>query len=296
MTLRRMAPWMICGVLAVAILTGCDAVRQPATIPEAGAKAAGTAASAPVAVSSPYLEAAVRDVLPKDVPLIRLAGPAMCPGHFDMRPSQISDLAKCRLLVRFDFQQALDEKLGQRGGNSLPSLAVKVPGGMCEPESYASVCRQIADHFVSAGKLNQREADDRLAHVAQRAESLKRTATQKIDAARLRDTPVLASRHQAAFCRWLGLRVAATFSGSDTAGTREIDQAVTAGETAKVGIIIANEPEGRKLADALADRLHAKVVVFGNFPEPDQEHAFDVLVQRNVAALLAVASSTAERP
>ena len=68
---------------------------------------------APVAVSSPYLEAAVREVLCRDVPMVRLAGPSMCPGHFDMRPSQISELARCGLLVRFDFQQALDEKLAR---------------------------------------------------------------------------------------------------------------------------------------------------------------------------------------
>jgi zinc transport system substrate-binding protein len=280
---------MICGVVAVAILTGC----KPGNPPKADSAAGEPAA---VAVSSPYLEAAVRDVLLKGVPLVRLAGPAMCPGHFDMRPSQVSELAKCRLLVRFDFQQGLDEKAGAREGGPLKSLAVQVPGGLCEPESYLAVCRQIADHFVSAGELSQRAAEDRLTLVAQRAESLNRTASQKIDAARLRDTPVLASGHQAAFCHWLGLRVAATFSGSDTAGTREIDQAVTAGETAKAKIIVANEPEGRKLADALADRLHAKVVVFANFPEPDQAQAFDALVQRNLAALLAVASSTAGRP
>jgi len=121
-------------------------------------------------------------------------------------------------------------------------------------------------------------------------------AARKIDEAGLRNTPVLASGHQAAFCRWLGLQVTGTFSGADTAGTREIDQTVKAGEAAKASIIIANDPEGRRLADALADRLHAKVVVFGNFPEPGKDQAFDALVQRNLAALLAVVSSTGEPP
>ncbi len=296
MSLRYFACWIVCGVSAAAILGGCDGAKQAATSPEARAIAAGTASIDPVAVSSPYLEAAIRDVLLTDVPLIRLAGPAMCPGHFDMRPSQISDLARCRFLVRFDFQQALDEKLGQRGGNSPSSLAIQVPGGMCEPESYTSVCRQIADHFVSLGELKAAEADDRLAQVAGRMASLSHQVTERIDAMGLRGTPVLASRHQAAFCGWLGLRVVATFSGSDTAGTREIDRAVTGGETANVGLIIANEPEGRRLADALADRLHAKVAVFANFPAPGQDNAFDALVLRNIAALSAVPPSPGEHP
>jgi len=288
--------WMIYGVFAVLLTSGCETARQSPEGEGGAAKAVGVAEDAPVAVSSPYLEAAIGDVLRRDVPLVRLAGPAMCPGHFDMRPSQITDLARCRLLVRFDFQQALDEKLGPRSGSSLRTLAVEVPGGLCVPESYVSACRQLADHFVSTGELSLSEANNRLAQVSDRMTKLGTAVARRIDEAGLRDTPVLASGHQAAFCRWLGLQVTGTFSSTDTAGTREIDQTVRAGEAAKASIIIANEPEGRRLADALADRLHAQVVVFGNFPEPGKDQAFDDLVQRNLAALLAVVPSAGEQP
>lgn len=280
---HRFEPGLLGGLLVAALFAGCDAAHSPSS-PSA-------TSAAPVAVSSSYLEAALRAVLPADVPLVRLAGPAMCPGHFDVRPSQISDLAKCRLLIRFDFQQTLDGRLGSA---SLPVLGVSVPGGMCEPQSFTAACRQIADHFVSAGELDRAEADRRLAQVAQRAAALTKAAAEKIDAAGLRDTPVLASHHQAAFCRWLGLRVVGIFSGADTAGTGEIDQAVTAGEAAKVRLIIANEPEGRRLADALGDRLRATVIVLANFPEPGQDAAFDALVERNLAALLAAAPAAAK--
>ena len=52
-------------------------------------------------------------------------------------------------------------------------------------------------------------------------------------------------------------------------------------------LIIANLPEGRRTADALAERLGACVVVFGNFPELNNARvSFDELLQGNVAALL----------
>ena len=111
----------------------------------------------------------------------------------------------------------------------------------------------------------------------------------EIDAARLRGTPVLASGHQDVFCRRLGLNVVGTFSGADTAQASAMEEAVAAGEKAGVKWIIANLPEGRRMADVLADRLGATVIVFGNFPEPDEEQAFDALVRRNVDHLTATA-------
>ena len=250
-----------------------------------------------IAVSSPYIEVAIRDVLLlQEVPMVRLAGPSMCPGHFDMRPSQINELARCRLLVRFDFQRALDEKVADRTSRSLETLVIVLPDGMCVPEAYLAACRQIADHLVSTGDLEWAEADRRLAEIADRMTALADEVRPKIDAAGLRDVPVLTSGHQTGFCRWLGLRSAASFSAGVTAGAGEIDGAVKAGEAEGVKIIVANEPEGRRLADALADRFDAQVVVFANFPEPDETPAFDNLVRRNLTALLKTGHPVEEKP
>jgi hypothetical protein len=50
--------------------------------------------------------------------------------------------------------------------------------------------------------------------------------------------------------------------------------------------IVANLPEGRQAADALADRFAAKVVVFGNFPDGQGLDSFDRLVRDNVTLLV----------
>ena len=89
-----------------------------------------------------------------------------------------------------------------------------------------------------------------------------------MEAGRLPGCPVLASGHQADFCRWLGLRVVKEISSADNSRVVDLDEAIKAGEAAGVRVIVANEPEGRRAADAVADRLQARVVVFANFPEP----------------------------
>ncbi len=237
-----------------------------------------------VAASTSYLECAAREFLEDGEPVLRLAGPGMCPGHFDIRPSQIEQLRTCRLLLRQDFQESLEAKLSDLKAAGLQIASIKIGGGLCEPESYLSACRQTAEAFVAAGLLDRADADARLEKVAGRMASLGEWAKGRIESANLKGSPVLASRHQAAFCRRLGLNVVATFKSSDTAGISEIDAAVRSARSAGVKIVVANLPAGRRLADALAERLGAKVVVFGNFPTGD---GFDKLVHDNVTELVA---------
>ncbi len=237
-----------------------------------------------VAASTSYLECAAKEFLSEDKSVLRLAGPGMCPASFDIRPSQIEHLRACRVLLRQDFQESLETKLSDLKAAGLQVASIKIPGGLCEPESYISACRQTAEAFVSAGLLDRASADARLEKIAGRMASLGEWARGQIASANLKGAPVLAGEHQAAFCRYLGLNVVATFGSSDIAGIREIDTAVRSANSAGVKIIIANLPAGRQLADSLAKRLGAKVVVFGNFPTGD---GFDKLIRDNVTKLVA---------
>ena len=237
-----------------------------------------------VAATTSFLGCAAREMLQNGKDILRLSGPGTCPGNFDARPSQIQQLRACRVLLRQDFQDSLEEKLSHLKDAGLRIASIKINGGLCEPESYLSACRQTADAFVSAGLLDRAGADDRLKAIAARMVSLGEWAKGQIESAKLKGSPVLASRHQAAFCRYLGLNVVATFKSSDAAGISEITAARRSARSAGVKIIIANLPAGRQLADSLAERLDAKVVVFGNFPTDD---GFDKLVRDNVTKLAA---------
>ena len=119
-----------------------------------------------------------------------------------------------------------------------------------------------------------------------RIETLAREATNQVARAGLAGTPVLASSHQRDFCEWLGLQVVGTFRAADTASVREIEEAIAAGKLASVKLVIANLPEGRRTADALAERLGARVVVFENFPALVDGHvSYDQMLGANVRAL-----------
>jgi len=215
----------------------------------------------------------------------------MCPGHFDVRPSQVRQLRSCRVLLRFDFQKSLDGRLGKLTDAGLTIREVRTPGGLCEPACYLAACRQVGQALTSAGLIHDRRAEQRLAALAERMRRCEARCRRQIARAGLEQRPVVASAHQAAFCRFLGLRVAATFRAADVASVGRIDQAVRAAEHADARLIVANLPEGRRLADALAERLQAQVVVFGNFPTGRGAAAFEELVAANLSKLLKAARS-----
>jgi ABC-type Zn uptake system ZnuABC Zn-binding protein ZnuA len=253
-----------------------------------GCRPSGGLANAPaLAISTSYLESAALDVLGEKANVLRLAEPGTCPGHFDIRPSQAADLSRCRTLLRFDFQSSLDRVLEADGTNRPLVVAVAIRGGLCQPASYLSACRQIADALAAREELEQTNAQARLQAVAARLDELSQQATNRVAQAGLRGVPVIASVHQKDFCEWLGLKVVATFRAADTASVAEVDDAISAGKLAEVKLVIANQPEGRRTADALAERLGARVVVFGNFPAlVHGKVSFDDLVAGNVKALV----------
>lgn len=244
-----------------------------------------------IATTTSYLEAAARDLLGDDLSVVRLSEPGTCPGHFDIRPSQVQELSQCRALLRFDFQKSLDAKLAGSGTNGSRVAEVSLRGGMGRPDSYLAACRQVADHLVALGLLARTNAEARLQTIAARLDALSRDATNRVVQMGLVGAPVIASAHQRDFCEWLGLKVVAAFRAADTASIGEIEEAIDAGKLAQIKLAIANLPEGRRTADALAERLKARVVVFENFPAlRNGRVSFDEMLSANVEALLPAAT------
>jgi len=269
----RFLPLLLCVLLAAC---------SPPAPPAAGPK---------LATTTSYLEAAARDLLGDEFSVLRLAEPGTCPGHFDMRLSQVTELRQCRALLRFDFQKSLDAKLTGANTNQARVVEISLRRGMGLPESYLAACRQTAEHFVALGLLTRTSADARLQDIGSRLDALARKATNRVAQAGLSGSPVIASGHQRDFCEWLGLKVAASFRAADTASISEIEEAIRAGKLAQIKLVIANLPEGRRTADALAERLGARVVVFENFPALVQGRvSFDQMLTANVRALTPAAS------
>jgi ABC-type Zn uptake system ZnuABC Zn-binding protein ZnuA len=241
-----------------------------------------------IAVTCSYFECAVHDLLDANTPVIRMAEPGMCPGHFDMRPNQVTELRQCRLLIRFDFQDSLDGQLGNPATLTMASISLK--SGMCVPDSYVSTCRQVADAMVRAGLIDSSTANARLAAIEKRLAQISENAQTKVQHAGLTQRPIITTGHQAEFCRWLKLDVLAAIGGADAASVKQIDTAISTARKANCRLVIANRPEGTQLPSRIAEELQGQMVVFDNFPDlSPRQSSFDAMLLDNVDRLVKAA-------
>jgi ABC-type Zn uptake system ZnuABC Zn-binding protein ZnuA len=241
---------------------------------------------AEIAVTNSYLGSAVLDLCGYDTEILCLAPPGMCPGHFDISPSQVRQLCDCRVLLLFDFQKQVAETLSRMKEKGLKTAFVEESGGLCVPETYLAVCRRVSDILSTEYPERKAQYQQRLRVIENDMKLLQQELFEQIRQAGISSAKVLASNHQADFVNWLGLETIATFIGSDVETVTGIDRCIRKAEGQDIRFIIANNQEGTALAKALAERLGAKPVVFSNFPElRGQPSGYHALLRANVDAL-----------
>ena len=247
----------------------------------------GEESHAEIAVTNSYLGCAVLELCSDDTEVLCLAPPGMCPGHFDISPLQVRQLCDCRMLLLFDFQKQVEETLSRVKKRGLKTALVEEKGGLCVPETYLAVCREVCDVLSSEYPDRKDRYQQRFGVIEKDLRYLREELLEKVRQAGISSAKVLASNHQADFVNWLGLETIATFIGSDIETVTGIDRCIRKAERQEVRFVIANKQEGTVMAKALAERLGARAVVFSNFPELIGEaRGFDTLLRANVDALL----------
>jgi ABC-type Zn uptake system ZnuABC Zn-binding protein ZnuA len=239
-----------------------------------------------IAVTNSYLECVVRDLWGQDVAILCLAPAGMCPGHFDISPAQVRQLKGCKLLLRFDFQQGIEQRLARMRDGGLDMQPVLAAPGLCVPDTYAAICRQICQILSRTYPQETARFEARLSALEERLAKLAAELRGSVTESGIVSAVALTSNHQAEFARWLGLDPVATFVGSDSETVANIDHCLKRAAGREVRFVIANRQEGMALAQALADRCKARAVVFSNFPQGcEQGTGFDRLLQDNVRLL-----------
>lgn len=283
-------------LLATVMLPSCRP-SSPSDAPVNGASDVGpgeqTIAASPFAATASLLAVALRDVLESDESVSVLDEPEQQFDDLDLNKNQLQQFRGCEILFRFGFQGSIDQQIGDDSGVGQPRIvAVDVPGGMCQPDSYLAICQRIGQALVRQERLSREQADQRAAALVIRLQELFSWMRNEIASADLRYAPVLASESQNAFCQQLGLNVAATFSDAQTTSERPggLDRAVDAAKGAETQFIITSPGKEREVAGVLADRTGARVVEFGRVPTSHDAGAFDEMVRENVHTLIDAAA------
>lgn len=243
-----------------------------------------------IAVANSYIGAAVKDLCGNQQQIFDLVPPGMCPGHFDISPSQVNLLCNCKILLVFDFQKNIEKAVPRIKERGLKVCTVTLSPGMCIPETYLSIVKQVAAALSEQQPLQKDYYESRLKEIEQRLNILGQDIVNRINKSELDGTKIITSQHQSEFTKWLGLDCVSTFAGRDTITPAQIDHNLQEARQNQIKLVIANKQEGTEIAKTLAEHLNLKYVVFSNFPDNNEQNVaiagYDHLVTENVNRLI----------
>jgi ABC-type Zn uptake system ZnuABC Zn-binding protein ZnuA len=189
-------------------------------------------------------------------------------------------LEQATLILRHDYQGALEEKIIRLTDRKLQVVAVKSEGSLLIPERYAALVGEVAQalgrSFPARAQEFQERADACRQRAAALAEGLQRHAQP------WRGRRVIASVQQKQFSEWLGLEVVGELRRPEDTTPQDLEKLMAL----KVQAIVGNLQEGTQAAEALGQRLGVPVIVFSNFPGAEgYGKDYGELQQANLARL-----------
>jgi len=199
-----------------------------------------------------------------------LIPPGMCPGHYDVKPSDVETLANSKALLIHPWQQDKANITDLIEGADNPDLIVKViavQDNWMEPPRQAEAVEAVAEALGEIDPQNsalyQQKAEDRLGAIHAKGEETK----DRLQEAGVAAVKVLCDQQQAGFVNWAGFDVIATYGRPEELSVAEVEQLVVQAREAGVTLVIDNlQSGGTANSETMAQDIGAAQVTISNFP------------------------------
>jgi zinc transport system substrate-binding protein len=233
----------------------------------------------------------IQDVAGDKMETRTLIPPGVCPGHYDVKPSDIEALANSKALFIHDYQEYFTNVTGAIKAAENPDLTVtviNVTGNWMVPAVQAEAVGKIAQALgdldpENAAYYQQRAADREQAILAKGEE-----VESELQGAGVEGVKVLCAEMQQGFVNWAGFNITATFGRPEDLSPADVDQLITEANQAGVVLIIDNLQSGSAtLGTAIEQDIEAIPVTISNFPGGfENTETWEKAIDKNVDLLL----------
>ncbi len=220
-----------------------------------------------------------------------LIPPGVCPGHYDMKPSDIVALANSKAFFIHDYQQNFQNIAGAVEAADNPDLIIKVidvPDMPMVPQVQAETTDKIARALGEIDPENsayyQEKATERAQAILVKGAEVKN----KLQDANVSGVKVLCVEYQAGFAEWAGFDVVATYGRPEDLSVADVEQLITEAKQAGVALVIDNLQSGAASnSEAMAQDIGAVQVTISNFPGGfENTETWEKAIDKNVDLLL----------
>jgi len=244
-----------------------------------------------IVAGSTLIQGMVNDLSAGEWRVCNMAPAGTCPGHSDLRPSDIENLARSKVLLLHEWQEEMTNVRSAVSAAGLDEGRVKVirvPGNWMAPPVHAraveAVARALAEVDPSEGSIY-------LERAAQRSESVKASGQElkgRLERANVAEIKVLCNEKQAGFIEWASFDIVATFGRPENMSVAEVERLVRQARETGAALVIDNLQSGESQISKTLARDSASIqVVLSNFPGAlEDTETWEKAVEKNVDLLL----------
>ena len=203
------------------------------------------------------------------VDVANIIPPAQCPGHFDVKPSDVLMLADAKLFLMHGWQGELfTQQLIQSANNpELKVISLNIPGNWMTPTVQAQAIGNITSTLAEIDPENasyyQSNAQSELAAITTKGNELEA----KLAAVNLSQVNVICDEQVTDLAQWAGFNVVASYPRPEDISAKKMQELIDQGKQAGVALVIGNLQSGTSDAGVtMASGIGAVQVTLSNFP------------------------------
>ncbi len=186
----------------------------------------------------------------------------MCPGHYELKFSDMQKLSKSTLILEHGFEAFLKNK---KNLQNKPIIKIDVQGNWLIPNIHQQAAERICDvlckYLTNEAPCIKRNLSNHLNYVTQQVPDIRARCQN------FKDVPVICSIMNAELMEWIGLKIVATFKRDEDVSALHILNVINAGKQNNVAVIIDNQQSSGKVGETLAKEINVPLVMLSNFPE-----------------------------
>jgi zinc transport system substrate-binding protein len=250
-----------------------------------------TQQSVDIMAGSSLIANIIQDVAGDKVETRTLIPPGVCPGHYDVKPSDIVALANSKALIIHNYQENFENITGLIEAAENPDLTVtviNVTGNWMVPAVQAEAVDKIAQALGEIDPENAAYYEGKAAERAQAILAKGEDVESELQGAGVEGVKVICADMQVGFVGWAGFNITAIYGRPEELSVADVEQLVTDAKEAGVALVIDNLQSGATAtSETMAQDIGAIQVTISNFPGGfENTETWEKTIDKNVDLLL----------
>jgi len=248
-----------------------------------------TASKLKVVTSTSLIAQIVERVGGDRIDVTNIIPPAQCPGHFDVKPSDIKRLADADLFLLHGWQGEMfsQELIASANNPDLTVVKIDIKGNWMTPPVQVEAITKITATLSQVDTKNSSDYQKSAAELADKIEAKGAEIKDRLAKTNVSSVNVMCDEQQAGFVQWVGFNIVATYGRPDSLTPQVVKELVDKGREAKVTLIIDNMQSGKDAGAGIAEELGSKRVILSNFPGGfENTETWEKAIDYNVQLLL----------